>query len=320
MIAYKYRANLFDKEDGFRRDTKFLLNNELFASPFRDQNDPFEASVDLPSEYKHDWVTPIKQDIYTIGIYSLSKQKTDEEFPSNELLWAHYANSHKGFCIEYDLDLLKDNRRSEFDIRNLINIKYVKERPVVEENDELFARETKVFGTKSQSWKYENEVRLVFKTNGVKKIAKGAIKGIYFGLNMGLEERNSIIKGLKDNDITFHQIERVGNTYKLIANKLVNNDYSNYVIIGTKHNSNVENYHILYKGMNKDKNSIIEFVSGFRSVHPKPLNISIYDDRCVETFMYDYPIKDENQKLLAKHWLAFSSFDAPDVVWMYPEK
>jgi hypothetical protein len=202
----------------------------------------------------------------------------------------------------------------------LINVNYVDERPIVDKSDELFARETKVFGTKSKSWGYENEVRLVFNTNGVKKIAEGAIRDIYFGLNMELEERNSIINGLKGKNITFHQIERVGNTYKLIANKLVGNDYSNYVIIGTKHNLKVENYHILYKGMNKDKNSITEFVGKFRSVHHKPLNISIYDDKCVETFMYDYPIRGEKQKLLAEHWLAYSSFDAPDVVWMYPEK
>jgi len=35
-----------------------------------------------------------------IGIFSLSKKYDDE------LLWAHYANSHKGFCIEYDLEIL----------------------------------------------------------------------------------------------------------------------------------------------------------------------------------------------------------------------
>ena len=42
-----------------------------------------------------------------IGIYSLSKTFIDE------LLWAHYGNSHKGFCIEYDLDILLNSFKTE---------------------------------------------------------------------------------------------------------------------------------------------------------------------------------------------------------------
>ncbi|MEX9996432.1 DUF2971 domain-containing protein, partial [Providencia vermicola] len=38
---------------------------------------------------------------------------------TDELLWAHYADSHNGFCIEYDLDKLcefEDARYSIFDV------------------------------------------------------------------------------------------------------------------------------------------------------------------------------------------------------------
>lgn len=77
------------------------------------------------------------QDLHTIGIYSLSKPKENETFPCNELLWAHYANSHKGFCIEYDLDILLKNHSSQFDIRNQIHVVYKNERPEVSESDSL---------------------------------------------------------------------------------------------------------------------------------------------------------------------------------------
>ena len=43
MIGYKYRANLYSKEVGFR-DTNSLLNDELYASPLQNLNDPFEAT------------------------------------------------------------------------------------------------------------------------------------------------------------------------------------------------------------------------------------------------------------------------------------
>ena len=105
-IGYKYRANFAD-EKGNRRDTDSLIKGELYAPKMKDLNDPFEGSVELPLSQEHEhWVTPLLQESYRAGVYSMSKRKEEEEYPCNELLWAHYANSHKGFCIEYDLDEL----------------------------------------------------------------------------------------------------------------------------------------------------------------------------------------------------------------------
>ena len=49
--------------------------------------------------FKNDFSRFYKE-VKNYGIYSLSKTEKDE------LLWAYYANSHKGFCIEYDLEIL----------------------------------------------------------------------------------------------------------------------------------------------------------------------------------------------------------------------
>jgi predicted transcriptional regulator len=317
--VFKYRPNLINKKDGLTRDTKSLLNNQLYAPNISELNDPFECSIDFPSEKKHDWITYVKQKIHNVGIYSLAKQKEGESFPSNELLWAHYANSHKGFCIEYDMDTLTKNIK-DFDIRNTINVNYENERPVLFEADDLLDQQSKIFGTKSNAWSYENEIRIIFETSGLKQYSNLSIKSIYFGLNMGYKERKDIIDGLKDKKITFYQMGRIKNLYKLTAIELDMNDFENYEIIGEKHNMNVNNYHILYKGENKDENSILTFVHEFRRYLTKPSNISIYDDICVKEFMYDYPITGNNELLLAKHWIAFSTFDAPDVVYMYPER
>ncbi len=169
--VYKYRANSpVDRRD---KDAIQLSRNLFYAARLNKMNDPFEGSVELPKSPRHDhWVTPLIQDLHTIGIYSLSKPEEDETFPSNELLWAHYANSHKGFCIEYDLDILTNNMSKQFDIRNRINVVYKNERPEVLETDTLFKVQCKVFGTKSLAWKYENELRLVFLTEGEKPIAE----------------------------------------------------------------------------------------------------------------------------------------------------
>ena len=121
--VYKYRANI--EINGEKRDTMQLTQNIIYASDMRNLNDPFEGSVELPKSYEHEhWVTPIMQKLYSAGIYSLSKPKDGETFPCNELLWAHYANSHKGFCIEYDLEKISSGVTPGFDISNVTTVPF----------------------------------------------------------------------------------------------------------------------------------------------------------------------------------------------------
>lgn len=322
--VYKYRANLFDEKKGFRQDTKSLIDGEFFAAPFKLLNDPFEASVELPkSQDQEHWVTPLIQRIYSAGIYSLAKLKEDELFPENELMWAHYANSHQGFCIEYDLDKLTEgNYTKGFNISNVIRVEYADENPKITEPDNMFTVQKKAFGTKSKPWKYENEVRLVFETNGVKPIANGAIKSIYLGLNIGFSEWTSIIDGLKGSNVEFYQIIRIGKLYKLQCVKL---DFNyEYEVVRENHNNVVENYTILYKSNNKDENSILRFIKQLRQKYHRIANFIIIDDLRADKILNDYKPRNEMTveeiRIMSEHWVALSTFDAPDIVFMYPEK
>lgn len=320
--AYKYRANLI--VDGKKRDTEQLLGNIFYAANLRVLNDPFEGSVELPkSKSQEHWVTPLVQAVYDVGIYSLSKPKEHETFPNNELLWAHYSNSHKGFCIEYDLDMLTENLSRDFDISDKINVSYEDERPEVSETDSLFQVRKKVFGTKSLAWKYENEVRLVFSKGGLKNLyQKKAISAIYFGLNISLEDRRAIITGMTGKDVDFYQVERIENSYRLKSTKLLF-DYS-HEIVNVEHRPTVDNYMILYKSPNKDKNTMQEFIEIFRTKLNRPTNITVIDDIRSKSILMNYKprslMSNEEIDIQAKHWIAYSSFDAPECVWMYPEK
>lgn len=264
--VYKYRANQITSNR--EKDSILLSKNIIFASPIKFLNDPFEGSVMLPKADRHEhWVTPIMQDIGNIGIYSLSKP-TEKDFPNNELLWAHYANSHKGFCIEYDLNKLIDNYSKEYDIRNVINVQYQDERPEVTEVDDTFTVQKKVFGTKSLAWKYENEIRLVFNTAGKKTIISEAVTGIYFGLKISLEDRRDIIQRTQGRNIDYYQIERIDNSYNLKSTKLIF-DFS-HKVINVECRPTVDNYMILYTSPNKDINTMQEFVDLFRRTLTKP--------------------------------------------------
>jgi hypothetical protein len=319
--VYKYRANLII--EGEKRDTAQLLDSVLYAANLRFLNDPFEGSVELPKSERHEhWVTPIKQGIYDIGIYSMSKPKVDETFPNNELLWVHYADSHKGFCIEYDLDALTKYPSKDFDMSDQINVDYKNERPNVSETDNVLQVRKKVFGTKSLAWEYENEIRLVFIQSGLKPVSEKAITAIYFGLNISLENRRDIIKKMSGRNIDFYQVERVDDFYKLKATKLLF-DYS-HEILNIEHIPTVDNYMILYKSPNKDENTIREFVEKFRSRLNRPTNITLIDDIRAKAILDNYiPRKlmsTDDIEIQSKHWLALSTFDAPECVWMFPEK
>ena len=97
MKLYKYRCDI-------KRDIKMLVDNKLFAPNKKKLNDPTEMSfndsefLDFLDKHKaHS--SPVKKQFDGIkdftkkecGIFSLSK------CVRNELLWAYYANGHKGF-------------------------------------------------------------------------------------------------------------------------------------------------------------------------------------------------------------------------------
>ncbi|MBE6302957.1 MAG: DUF2971 domain-containing protein [Bacteroidales bacterium] len=317
-IGYKYRANLAD-EKGNRRDTISLVRGELYAPKLKDLNDPFEGSVDLPNaESESYWVTPLLQQSYKVGVYSMSKQK-EENFPCNELLWAHYANSHQGFCIEYDLDKLDTSITDIIDYR--IDVKYQENKPTILPNDSIEEKIKKAFSTKSLPWAYENEYRLVFGSSGVKKVAYEAIRAIYFGLKMSLTERNAIINGLKHKGVKFYQIERVAKDYKLSASKLLF-DYT-HEIVNIENLPTVTNYIIWYKSPNKDKSSVEDFMCQIRKKLKPKSNITLIDDMKALPILVNYrphTITAEETEIKAKHWIAYSTFGSPECVWMYPER
>lgn len=323
MKVYKYRANLFNEKEKRRRDTESLLKNEFYAAKFKELNDPFECSFDL--QMKDSDKTTFYNSInpLDVGIYSLGMLQQEELFPSHELMWAHYANSHKGFCIEYDLDKMLQSSYPDFDIRNKITVIYQPNMPTIVKEDfnDIFGIQKKVFGTKSLAWEYENEIRLVFLESGIKHYSQEIVTGIYFGLNIGLEEWNLIINKLKRKNIKFYQINRTNNSYKLSCSELNESDIYNYQIISQSSNMIVDNYNVLYLGVNKDKITMQNFVNEFRRGKYKPTNITIYDDLRVEKCINKWSSQttEEEKQILAKHWITYAPFDIAPIIWMYPE-
>ena len=131
------------------------------------------------------------------------------------MLWAHYANSHKGFCIEYDLDILLKN-----DGENHIHsfpVLYSNKPPSIgfwdiiryEQNNMI----KKFAFHKSKRWEYEQEHRIVTSKIGLNSYNHKALKSIFFGLKISNADKNHIINLLKFRGIKFHQIALEKNSY-----------------------------------------------------------------------------------------------------------
>ena len=135
-----------------------------------------------------------------IGILCLT------ETPNNLLMWAHYADSHQGFAIEFNSSNIFFDRRKteEDDFRHLRKVIYSKERPnIVLSELDTFAP----FLTKGLEWSYESEWRIMDHLETASKIIgegpsaihlfefpKSAIKRVIFGCKISESKKDEILK------------------------------------------------------------------------------------------------------------------------------
>lgn len=242
-LVYKYRSGNPELRVGqeiseLERDIRSIETNTLYAPSIDSLNDPCEAMI-FSDKIKSE--TTIFSKILSIektGLESFHQQI--DEFTTNlnekvgiyslagrynhELLWAHYANSHYGFCIEYDLHKLKNGYSNE-DLYSF-QINYSSKPPQLRLSD-ITNRNTqetikKIAGFKSKEWKYEEETRIVFDKPKMRHYHPNAISGVYFGLRMPDEIRNNIMKRLSGRGLKFYEIIQTPNTYRFERKELLN--------------------------------------------------------------------------------------------------
>ena len=233
MNVFKYRGG---DESIFDRDLKSLEQNWFWAPTREKLNDPCEGMVspevllsqlelilnfagtnDSKVQTAFEKFKTALMDMLnhkdTSGVYSLSQNPTDE------LLWAHYAYSHYGFCIEYDLkslirfgrndfkhfDVVYDNHPPQLTINDLSNLK---------EGSSFFQ---KLIGVKSTRWAYEKEIRIVSSNSGQQHYDFRAVKAIHFGLRMVDEQKKEIMRRMQGRGIKYYQVKLKDGSYKLIS-------------------------------------------------------------------------------------------------------
>lgn len=308
MKVYKYRS--IEKEV-FERDFETIINDSFFSSSYSMLNDPFDIYFNeeisqlikilrtlFPLNDLDDFEKQFKEILdfkKEIGVYCLSKNFL------NEQLWAYYASSYSGYCIEYDLEKLLDKGQN-FDFQYQLEIDYKDDIPTLGVTDIRNSHDNfikKMFATKKSTWRHEEEIRLIFDKYGMKKFHPSAITGVYFGIRTPKIVKESFYEQFKDLNVKFYEVfpSNFKLDFKLIneTKRKLKYDLSKFDFEILLHKMNVlhESYYIFYKGSNMES-EIKEFVLAFREKFCiKENTLYLFDNREVTNLIDVYPKNDE---------------------------
>lgn len=230
------------------KDNKYTIqnieNNILVFKKYSEFNDPFEGISICENENDKRYMNIIRNNAM---ISCLSESK------NNILMFAHYANSFKGICVEYNLSLLLNNmncileyffpviyskKPSDLKNKNTLSDGIIKTLNAYKEGKISLVKLYDIisyFVHKADLWEYEGEWRFIvpislyksvfgINTNDKKVIAFDkfdCISAIYFGLNVDSEFKESI-KEIIDK----HNIKRTEHTkIKVYETRLNDNEY-----------------------------------------------------------------------------------------------
>jgi hypothetical protein len=250
---YKYRS--WNDENHKR----VLTENELFAASPALFNDPFDCTIPLryelltgselmikakknirfhnpyisntklretakrwvenakskgPEHFKNFSEYMIQENLKHYGVISLTKKS------KNILMWSHYADCHKGFCIGFNSKKLYDSLKA----MTLRPMHYDKKYPIIKPLGDTLNLYIKQFYSKSNNWSYEKEYRLILegRANKPLKFDPAAVSQIILGCKIQPEHKNEIIKIIDDNYIGLpvFQAERHLEKFKLVLTQI----------------------------------------------------------------------------------------------------
>lgn len=152
-----------------------------------------------------------------VGICCLTKK------PDNILMWSHYAENHKGFVVEFDVEHHDENIHMGNVEEKLFgwDVEYNQSMPIITAGERDFNAVKNVFLTKSPDWAYEEEYRVLSmrKGSGIYDFDKKLISKVIAGVKMpekDFDELKTIVNQLND---------KTGERVELLRAKMSKTEY-----------------------------------------------------------------------------------------------
>lgn len=200
----------------FQPVTKFAIQNltlkQNWASKVSRFNDPFEFPIGGTYQYdKAGTYKAISSDqekvrreiiksMNEFGVVSFSAFETEvNPYPEhNVLMWSHYGDSHRGFCLVFDVDPIPNKIRKVNYRDSIPDLNY--------EEGENFLE---ILITKSSGWKYESEYRQFNSQGNVGIPYPGKLIEVIFGCRTTVADMNLILSlcdSVYDEEIIFSRV------------------------------------------------------------------------------------------------------------------
>lgn len=221
---YRYRPLIDDKLDDERLKPLFV-NHQLYFPSRRKLNDPFECVVpsflDTPPHIFQQFLEEkvrkflpnltcnqirekaaaidlerlrqdIQNDVDKVGILSLTEKHDDL------LMWSHYANGHRGLCLEFAASV------DEAFFRGAQPVVYSDERSIFDPRQPETKQVEIVVLTKSKHWTYELEWRIVEhqKGEGPYKFPAETLTGVIFGCRTSDKDKTKVQRWIHKGGLT----------------------------------------------------------------------------------------------------------------------
>lgn len=199
-----------------------LRHQEIYFASLDELNDPFEGQFHIAPMIGDDF----QQKLDHRRVYCVAKG--DRSFVENgELMWTHYADSHCGFCIEYNESLLDGFKEyvEPADIQQNVWLKAnyslsATESMIISDNGDKVLAD--VLRTKKRDYSYEKEVRLILHTvdplDSIRSV-NGAISAIYLGCRMDEVKMGRLKRIAEMLGVPCYKVERDKESFNLIIGK-----------------------------------------------------------------------------------------------------
>jgi len=233
--------DFFYKFTNVERCIEMIKDSQLWFSSPQNFNDPFDCNINLidfqPNEAqikmvindkfqgnrkaRREEIQKNKRNAYRIrnqfaeqteDVYKNSGVCCFSEKKDSILLWSHYADNHKGICVKFKKDIE--------DIATMTGkVQYRKKYERASFFDQSGVCVYHLVFTKSNEWKYENEIRcLRMLDNGKTEFDIKHITEIIFGCKtnkVDIQKIKKLIRNLKLEHIKFSQAKQTKSSFKL---------------------------------------------------------------------------------------------------------
>lgn len=212
MIVYKYKSLgdsdcLLGREKQLNYLKDIYENNRFYASDFNVLDDPMEGIFESYNGSESNVVQKIIHGKIDTHICSLSPTYC------SMLMWSFYANYHKGYCVE-----------AEIDDKYLLNVLY-DDKPIKIESQDVSEDEKikKILSRKYKDWAFEKELRVLCK----ERFVSISVKKFYFGMRVNNDLFEQLKADIQSKDPNIEVIKMSENMFEHID---TSDNYKNRII------------------------------------------------------------------------------------------